>query len=337
MVLVKRPAFLRGIFFYSAAACQACNVLYYYVTNFSESIRAFFSNTRLNICSMKHLLRILLLCTGYLYSSAQAPAEKALLWKISGQNLPHPSYLYGTFHLMCPRDLIVSDTIRHAFAQTQQLYMELDISDPSIQAQTLQLMPMPASISLDKLIDKKDYDSASAIFNKKTGMPFLLFNKVKPFFTTAMLYPAMMGCTPKGWESVFDAMAKKRNIPVKGLETVAFQMGLFDAVPYREQAQELVETLYHFDSAQKASRQLVDLYKQKDLPGMYAATIKDTSFHRFEEVLLHKRNTSWIPVITAAIQATPSFIAVGAAHLGGANGVISLLRKKGYRLTPVYY
>lgn len=284
---------------------------------------------------MKSVVWSLLFCLGCLPGKSQT--EKSLLWKISGKGLQHPSYLYGTFHLMCPGDLVVSDTIRAKFVETKQLYMELDMSDPSIQLQTLKWMNLPEQLSLHSLVEKKDYDSAAAIFSRKTGLSFQLLDKVKPFFITALLYPAMMGCTPEGWETVFTDMAKKQQVPVKGLETVAFQMSLFDSIPYREQAQELVQTLYHFDSAQTSGRRLVQLYKQKNLGALYRETIKDTGFHRYEEALLHKRNTSWIPQLTTAIAQTPCFIAVGAAHLAGEKGLISLLRKKGYHVTPVYY
>ena len=65
-------------------------------------------------------------------SHAQPPLAKTLLWKVSGKDIKQPSYLYGTFHLMCPDDLVVTDTIRNTFNRTKQLYLELDMDDPQM-------------------------------------------------------------------------------------------------------------------------------------------------------------------------------------------------------------
>lgn len=268
---------------------------------------------------------------------AQKPNEKTLLWKVTGKGISAPSYLYGTFHLACPDQLVVDTAIKKAFSQTRQLYLELDMDDPGMALEALKYMPMTNKQTLSNLLSKKDYDSVATLFQQKTGIPLLLFNNAKPMLVSAMLYPALMKCTPEGWEQVFLKMAKERSMNVSGLETVAFQMGIFDSIPYQVQARSLMESLYHFDSLQQSSNEMVTMYNAKDLDKMQQEVLRDKDLGKYAPILLYQRNAHWVPVIEQQIKVQPSFFAVGAGHLGGKKGVIALLRQKGYTVTPVLY
>lgn len=268
---------------------------------------------------------------------AQKPEEKTLLWEVKGNGLKAPSYLYGTYHLVCPDELVVDSAIARAFNATQQLYLELNMSDPNMAVQTMQHMTMTNKKSLKDLLPKTDYDSVSVLFQQKTGIPLLLLQNAKPMVLSAMLYPALMNCKPEGWEEVFLKMAQKKNIPVKGLETVAFQMGIFDSIPYTEQAISLKESLYHFDSLREASDKVKELYLKKDLDKMQEEVMEDKDMGKYAPILLYQRNESWVPVIEEQARLKPTFIAVGAGHLGGNKGVITILRQKGYTVSPVFY
>ncbi len=83
--------------------------------------------------------------------------------------------------------------------------------------------------------------------------------------------------------------------------------------------------------------QLVAVYKQRNTDSLYAFMKSTGASEDFETELLDKRNKKWIPVIEGAITEKPTFFAVGAAHLGGPDGVLSLLRKQGYKLTPISF
>jgi uncharacterized protein YbaP (TraB family) len=267
---------------------------------------------------------------------AQAPTEKALLWKIKGPGIAEPSYLYGTFHLLCPKDLVVDSAIKTAFAKTKQLYLEIDMSDPGLPLQMVSSMKMKDDMHLNKLLSKTDYDSVSALFQAKTGMPLSLLGTTKPILLSAVLYPALMGCAPEGWEQTFMKMSEGRHMKIGGLETAALQMSVLDSIPYKEQAASLKEMLYRFDSTKQATQHTIDLYKKKELGKLYSEIAADKDMGKYEGVLLNKRNASWIPVMKQQMKIAPTFFAVGAGHLAGRKGVISLLRQSGYTVTPVY-
>ena len=280
-------------------------------------------------------INILLLLLIAIVSVAQPPKEKALLWKISGNGLKQSSYLYGTIHLMCSEQIKVDSTLKQSFAATKQLYLEINTSDPEMMSKAMQGMLMPEGESLEKLVSKAEYDSMSQIFQDKSGMPMLLMAKAKPMLLMSAVYPSLLGCAPEGWETRFQEMAKEKNLPIKGLETIEFQMSVFDTIPYKAQAIMLRDFLYNLDSTKKSFDEMLSVYLQKDINSLYEMTVKDPDFGNYEALMLNNRNNNWIAAISSAAKVKPTFFAVGAAHLGGEKGVINLLRKKGFKVIPV--
>jgi uncharacterized protein YbaP (TraB family) len=168
-------------------------------------------------------------------------------------------------------------------------------------------------------------------------MSLTMLNKTKPILLMSMIYPSLLGCSPEGWETRFQSMGKEKDMELKGLETIQEQMGVFDSIPYKVQAEMFKKTMYGIDSAKQTFKEMVDLYKTKDVDKLYRMSIGDDDFGKYEDVLLNKRNNNWISRMAKEMKVMPTFFAVGAGHLGGRNGVIALLRKKGYKVSPVIY
>lgn len=282
----------------------------------------------------KFLLSVPYLLAAFI-AVGQAPKEKSLLWKVEGNGLNQPSYLYGTIHIMCPDDITVSPALEKAFAGTKQLYLELDMDDPSTMIKMMTGMMMKDGSSLRTLLPEKDYDSVAAIFKAKTNLSLGLLGRAKPILLMSMIYPSLLGCSPEGWETKFMKMAGDADMKILGLEKVEEQIGVLDSIPYKAQAEMFMKTMYNLDSAKMSFDKLVAIYKTQDIQKMVEESSSDEEFGAYEEVMLRNRNQNWIPVIIDAMKAMPSFFAVGAAHLGGEYGVINLLRKKGYKVTAV--
>ena len=286
---------------------------------------------------MKKINSLLFLVVSFLTLHAQQPKEKALLWQITGKGINTPPYLYGTIHLMCPEQIHVDAAIKNCFSSTKQLYLEIDMDDPQMTTKAMQHMLMADGESLENLVSKTDYDSMSHLFQEKTGMPMILMAKAKPMLLTSALFPSLLGCAPEGWEKQFQAMATKQHIPLKGLETIEYQLSIFDTIPYKVQAGMLKDFLYHLDSTKQSFTEMLTIYLDKDINSLHDMTVKDPDFGNYEALMLNNRNNNWIPIIAEQTKQLPTFFAVGAAHLGGESGVISLLRKKGFTVTPVTY
>jgi uncharacterized protein YbaP (TraB family) len=239
---------------------------------------------------------------------------------------------------MCANDIVVSDALKSKFNSTQQLYLELKLDDPSIMIKTMQHMQMNNDTTLKDLLTPDQYDSLSLQFKRLTGMPLEMMLTMKPELVETLMYPALLGCEgAEAWEQKFMQLAKANNIEVKGLETVDDQLKVFDDIPYRAQAEEFAETLSNIDSTKQSFNTMLQLYKQKDIDALNRMMYDDPEFSKYDNVLLKNRNEKWIPQIIEQAKLKPTFFAVGAAHLGGQNGVINLLRKNGYTVQPVYY
>ena len=98
----------------------------------------------------------------------------------------------------------------------------------------------------------------------------------------------------------------------------------------------VLDMLTHMDSTRAAFRVLTDLYKAQDLDGLYRFMLDSgIEYGRYDAALLTARNHAWIPRILEIAAEKPTFFAVGAGHFAGESGILALLRKAGYRATPV--
>jgi uncharacterized protein YbaP (TraB family) len=135
----------------------------------------------------------------------------------------------------------------------------------------------------------------------------------------------------------FAAQAKKENKIITPLETMESQFDmLLDHFPVEEQARQLVENVKQKELAAKAATDMIKLYLEKDLEGMHFmmdSYPEDLTGNM--DYMLKERNEAWIKVLPGLMKSGSQFIAVGAGHLLGADGLIALLRKEGYTVKPV--
>lgn len=286
---------------------------------------------------MKFFLSLLTILTVFTVK-AQAPLAKTLLWQITGPGISKPSYVYGTIHLICPQDIIVSTELRAKFYSTKKLYLELDMDDPSLLTKTMSFMMMKNDTTIRQLLPPQQYDSVAAAFKKISGFSIDMMQNMKPQLLESVIYPSLLGCTgAEAWEQKFMQLAKANNMEIHGLEKAEDQLKIFDAIPYKVQAEEFAQTILNIDSIKQSFNNMIELYKQKDLDALCTKLNDEDQLAEYGDVLLTNRNEKWIPVIVEQVKLQPTFFAVGAAHLGNENGVINLLRKNGYTVEPVTY
>jgi hypothetical protein len=148
-----------------------------------------------------------------------------------------------------------------------------------------------------------------------------------------------MNCKAVAVEQMVMKEAKANRKEIKGLETMAYQLSIFDSIPYKFQAQQLlhfVENLDSSDSSAKEYEELAMAYKAQDLILMEKLTSKEImGFGNFTEVLLYNRNKNWVTKLSGLINGQSLVIAVGAGHLPGEKGMINLLRLAGYKVEPI--
>lgn len=267
-----------------------------------------------------------------LFSNAQE-LEKSLLWKISGNGLKKPSYLFGTIHLTCDSSLDANTL--NALEATEQLYLELDMDDKSIQMQMMKLMMMKDGAKLSTLLSPEDFKILDEFMKKNLNMSVKLFDSFKPFMISSMLFPKMLDCKSQSVESELMKITKEQNEEIFGLEKAEDQMKVFDEISYQDQADELLKTVKdNLEKDKKEFQEMITIYQNKDIESMLKmmsdSDNKITSEN--QDILLNNRNKNWIPIMVKIMKDKPTFFGVGAGHLAGENGVIKLLRKKGYKV-----
>ena len=187
---------------------------------------------------MKNLLLFVGIFTS-LFANAQE-LEKSLLWEISGEGLESPSYLYGTIHATC--DATLDANTLKALDETKQLYLEIDMDDKEMPMQMMKYMKMNNDEKLSTLVSEEDFIIIDSFLKDNVSMSAKMLDTFKPFMVSAMLLPKMLDCEFKSVEGELMRVTKEQNEEVYGLEKVEDQMKVFDAIPYQEQANELLKT-----------------------------------------------------------------------------------------------
>jgi uncharacterized protein YbaP (TraB family) len=274
-------------------------------------------------------------CT-FAQSSVDNGKGNTLLWEISGNGIKNPSYLFGTFHLLCKEDIRFSQQLIHALNSADCLYLELDMDDPSVMFGMLNMMNMKNGVTLNSLYTTGEYARLDRFFNDSLKMSLKAFSRFKPSLIEALLYPKFMLCKEvSGVEDELMKLAKKNGTEIKGLETVAFQASVFDSIPYDMQARQLLLSIDSFTSQKDNFIKLMNIYKSQHINELEQALNEDQSFDVNNEILINGRNRKWVSLLKNEMLHDNFFIAVGAGHLVGEQGLISLMRKEGFIVKPV--
>ncbi len=267
---------------------------------------------------------------------ASPPLEKTLLWKISGNGLSRPSYLFGTMHILCAEDARLSEGLKSVIDHCDEVYFEIDLDDAMGMLKSIQYMRMNDSKKLSDLLSAEDYAKVKGYFEKHGSLlPFSMLERFKPLLISSLVEEEGLDCkTTDGMELSIMKECHAQNKKINGLETASFQASLFDSIPYEKQAADLVNYIDSIDAYKKTTSDLAAVYRQQDLQKIDELTrAGDTGIGNYLDLLLYGRNRKWVKSLDTLMPGKSLLIAVGAGHLAGEQGLISLLRKEGYVVT----
>lgn len=266
-----------------------------------------------------------------------SPNENTLLWEVSGGNLSLPSYLFGTFHLLCKQDIHFSEALKSSLKSSQAVYFEMDLDDASMMLNALSMMNMEKGKKLTDLFKPDEYTRLERFFKDSLKMGLTMFQSMKPFFLESMLYTKVLPCSSiTGVEKELMKLAKGDKKDIRGLETLAFQASVFDSIPYTEQATELLSMIDSFPKFRLEFDSFVTVYKQQRMDQIEKLFSKtEAGIEKNRDILLDGRNKDWVKQLKNIMPKEAVFVAVGAGHLIGNAGLIALLRKEGYKVRPV--
>jgi len=278
---------------------------------------------------------LLLLC----WATAQAASfSQGLLWKIErvGQA---PSYVFGTIHTEDPRVLNLPPPVQGVFNASKTYVMEALLDQEAILTMTSSML-FNDGRSLKQVLGPATYEKAIAAMTAH-GLPELAVQSMQPWALAVAL------SVPKPQTGVvldlfLMQQAQQQGKQTAGLETIDEQVGIFYKLSMREQVILLEDVLQQADQLPQLFAGMHDAYLARDLAAMERLSDAQQSLgnqvlaKKLAQQLLHQRNPRMVARMALYLKSGQAFIAIGALHLPGKTGVLSLLAKQGYRVSVVY-
>lgn len=282
-------------------------------------------------------LIIIILCLSFTSTDFPPFSNSSLLWKIEGNNIPKGSYLFGTMHIIEKDYFVFPDKLQKLISKSDLLILE--IAGLPSQEESMKMITLENGTFFD-FFTKEQNDSILHWAKSEMNLPEETFkgliSKMKPFVIVQMATQMQFIGKTESYELEMLKIAESNKIETKGLETAVQQMAIFDNLPRNEQAEMVMEVIRDSKKSIDLLVKMQQVYHRQNVDSLYMLVNQDPGIlSKKEDDFLLKRNLNWIPQIKQSISSKKCFIAVGAGHLGGPNGLIRLLQKEGYTLTPI--
>lgn len=262
--------------------------------------------------------------------------NKGLLWEISRDD-HETSYVFGTIHVDDPAILDLPEVVRTSLANSSSFVMEV-VPAPEDAMKFSAAMFFMDTTRLDRLIPVDIYDRTVSILGRYQ-LTAEVISLLKPWAAfIIMSYPADMG-------TVLDLklleLAQQNKASLSGLETTEEQIAIFGEMELEDQIRILADTVCHYENTDPDFNIMKSLYLEQDLAGLFAYNNRyvfadNSVYERVFENLVYGRNRRMVERIGPILANGSAFIAVGAMHLPGENGILNLLQMQNYRVTRIY-
>lgn len=269
--------------------------------------------------------------------AAKPPASAAsCVWKVTSAD-GHLLYLGGSVHFLRPTDYPLPPQYNAAFDASSQLAFE---NDPKNSAAAFQALlkagQYPKSDSLKNHVDPRTYEYLRHFFQIR-GVPEQKFARLRPWLLNLVLSSPPPQYYQLGVEQFLEKRATANSKPISGLESTKEHNGVFVGLNDRQAEALLLITFINAAREGKGGANLFDAWHHGDV-NLLAATTRDSfrDFPYMADRMLDNRNRNWIPKIEQFLRSGQTyFVVVGAAHLGGPNGLLALLKGRGYQLSQL--
>jgi uncharacterized protein len=277
------------------------------------------------------LLPALFIATGL--ASTESAAAASCVWRVTSPD-GHLLYLGGSSHALRPTDYPLPRQYNIAFEACSRLAFE---DDPKTSAAAFQALvkagQYPKGDSLKNHVDPRTYEYLRHFFALR-NMPDEQFAKFRPWLIDILLSSPPPQYYQLGIESFLEKRARANSKPVSGLESTKEHNQVFVGLSDR-QAEALLLTLF-INAGREDSRggNMIEAWRRGDVE-LLASNMRESfrDFPFMAERLLDNRNRNWIPKIEQFLRSGQTyFVVVGAAHFGGPNGLLALLRKRDYQI-----
>ncbi len=271
-------------------------------------------------------------------ANAQNNNSNSLLWRVSGKNLAKPSYLFGTIHMICSSDYLWTDKMKQTLAASDKICFEMDLDDQAVMMQVAMGLMDNTGKTLSSYFTPEEYARLKKYMHDSLQTDISMFEKMKPAALQTLLIKGSATCDdPVSYEETIMKTATKEKKEIIGLETPQEQIAVLESLPADSVVKQIMEVVdgKGGNGAEDEFGKMVAAYKKQDLQALYTLITQATEVSGEMNLFLDDRNKRWIERMPASMSKSSIFFAVGAGHLWGPNGVINLLKKEGYEVTPI--
>ena len=284
---------------------------------------------------MKKILFLLALMIGNFVGQSQ----NSILWEVSGNGLTAPSYIMGTLKFIGEKEFFLPKEAIAKMGNCKIFAIE-DQVDHKAQTQLNKAVHFPAGKSLKTEFSKEDYEKLTSFFKSEFNITPKKFEKnfahLIPLALSMNMTRMALGEKVRFYDIELLEIAKKDKLETFSLEPIERESQAIQAYPMPDQEAALLHSISHFEKQKSEYKQLEVAYLRGDLDKVFEYSLHpEENNPTFIAEFYTKRNLEWLPKIVKMMGEKPSFIAVGVSHLEGEQGILNLLKQKGYTLAPI--
>ncbi len=285
------------------------------------------------------LALLCLVCTSNLFAQ-KTKQGNSLLWKVTGNGLQKPSYIFGTYHFLSNGFVDTLQAVKNAYAASDAVVGELVI-DSTIQGPIMEASVLKGT-TLQKLLHDTLYTKTATWFKEEGGLDLIRLNELNPLtiitvglaITHQKYFPNKPGEVQL--DTYFQDLGRKDGKKIIGLETIQMQVNaMFNQLTLARQVEILNDSFKEKDGLRSAIAVMNDAYIRNDLNALHLLMYAETYKPEEMKPLLEDRNNYWMQQLPKLMKEQSLFVAVGALHLVGETGLVQQLTRQGYTVEPV--
>ncbi len=274
-----------------------------------------------------------------LFAGTNTSAQNSILWEVTGNGLTNSSYLLGTLKFIGEKEYVLHPVILEKLEGCELFAIEDEV-DHHAQHELNKALHFPKGESLATTLSEADYQTVESFFNSEFGIPKNKFKKhfarLKPLALSILMTRLALHEGVKFYDIELLKIAKSLGLETYSLEAVSREAEAFNSFAVADQSTALMHSIQHFEKQKSEYLSMEEAYVKGDIDLVF-----EYSLHPFEnnETFIHefyyKRNQEWLPKLERMFSENKAFVTVGITHMEGDQGLIALLRQKGYTLTAI--
>ncbi|MBU2018393.1 MAG: TraB/GumN family protein [Bacteroidetes bacterium] len=281
-------------------------------------------------------LFILIFLSSISFSQTDLKMENSVFWQVISPSTKDTSYLFGTIHLIDKNKYVLPEEVINALTKCKSAFFE--VNDDLNQEEILELSKMKDKTLMDYLDENQIdslYDFALNVIGADSNIFNLYLSNFKPIVFSQLPMAKVIEKTTS-YDEELRKIAIRSKLNVQGFESYESQMSIFDNMPNELVKDFIMETIRKNAEPAKDWARIQEMYLNQNLNEFLADFDENTALNNFlKKELLLKRNDTWVQRLSPKMKSESVFVAVGAAHLAGQNGLVNQLRGRNFAVTPI--